>query len=68
MFSGAGAKIRPLSQCSLGDFFANLKKKNPIIFFSGGGGGGGGLVVNASDSGSRGRGFESHSGQIVLCP
>ena len=28
----------------------------------------GGLVVNASDSGSRGRGFESHSGQTVLCP
>ena len=26
----------------------------------------GGLVVNASDSGSRGRGFESHSGQTVL--
>ena len=28
----------------------------------------GGLVVNASDSGSRGRGLESHSGQTVLCP
>ena len=28
----------------------------------------GGLVVNASDSGSRGRGFEPHSGQPVLCP
>ena len=28
----------------------------------------GGLVVNASDSGSRGRGFEPHSGQTVLCP
>ena len=28
----------------------------------------GGLVVNASDSGSRGRGFESHLGQTVLCP
>ena len=28
----------------------------------------GGLVVNASDSGSRGRGFEAHSGQTVLCP
>ena len=28
----------------------------------------GGLVVNSSDSGSRGRGFESHSGQTVLCP
>ena len=28
----------------------------------------GGLMVNASDSGSRGRGFEPHSGQIVLCP
>ena len=28
----------------------------------------GGLVVNASDSGSRGRGFEHHSGQTVLCP
>ena len=27
-----------------------------------------GLVVNASDSGSRGRGFEPHSGQTVLCP
>ena len=27
----------------------------------------GGLVVNASDSGSRGRGFEPHSGQTVLC-
>ena len=26
----------------------------------------GGLVVNASDSGSRGRGFEPHSGQTVL--
>ena len=25
-------------------------------------------MVNASDSGSRGRGFESHSGQTVLCP
>ena len=28
----------------------------------------GGLVVNASDSGSRGRGFEPHSGQTVFCP
>ena len=28
----------------------------------------GGLVVNASDSISRGRGFEPHSGQTVLCP
>ena len=28
----------------------------------------GGLVVNASDSGSRGRGFEPRSGQTVLCP
>ena len=28
----------------------------------------GGLVVNASDSGSRGQGFEPHSGQTVLCP
>ena len=28
----------------------------------------GGLVVNDSDSGSRGRGFEPHSGQTVLCP
>ena len=27
-----------------------------------------GLVVNASDSGSRGRGFEPQSGQTVLCP
>ena len=26
------------------------------------------LVVYASDSGSRGRGFEPHSGQTVLCP
>ena len=28
----------------------------------------GGLVVNALDSGSRGRGFEPYSGQTVLCP
>ena len=28
----------------------------------------GGLVINASDFGSRGRGFEPHSGQTVLCP
>ena len=28
----------------------------------------GGLVVNALDSGSRGRRFEPHSGQTVLCP
>ena len=28
----------------------------------------GGLVVNASDSGSRGLGFEPHSGQTMLCP
>ena len=28
----------------------------------------GGLVVNASDSGSRGREFEPDSGQTVLCP
>ena len=28
----------------------------------------GDLVVNAFDSGSRGRGFEPHSGQTVLCP
>ena len=28
----------------------------------------GGLVVNASDSGSRGSGFEPQSGQTVLCP
>ena len=28
----------------------------------------GGLVVNASDSGSRGRGLEPHSGPTVLCP
>ena len=28
----------------------------------------GGLVVNASDSGSRGGGFEPHSGQTMLCP
>ena len=27
-----------------------------------------GLVVNASDSRSRGRGFEPHSGQTVFCP
>ena len=27
-----------------------------------------GLVVNASDSGSRGRGFEPYLGQTVLCP
>ena len=27
-----------------------------------------GLVVNASESGSRGQGFEPHSGQTVLCP
>ena len=26
-----------------------------------------GLVVNASDSGSRGRGFETHPGQTMLC-
>ena len=25
-------------------------------------------LINASDSGSRGRGFEPHSGQTVLCP
>ena len=25
-------------------------------------------VVNASDSGSRGRGFDPNSGQTVLCP
>ena len=25
-------------------------------------------MINASDSGSRGRGFEPHSGQTVLCP
>ena len=49
--------------------------KNPSnIFFSGTGGliftklGGerGGLVVNASDSGPRGRGFEPHLGQTVF--
>ena len=28
----------------------------------------GGLVVNALDSGSRGRGFEPHSGQTMLYP
>ena len=28
----------------------------------------GGLVVNASDSGCIGRGFEPNSGQTVLCP
>ena len=28
----------------------------------------GGLVVNVSDSGSRGRGFEPHSCQTVSCP
>ena len=28
----------------------------------------GGLVVNASDSGSRGLGFEPHLGRTVLCP
>ena len=28
----------------------------------------GGLVVNASDSGSRGRGLKPHTGQTVLCP
>ena len=28
----------------------------------------GGLMVNVSDSESRGRGFEPHSGQTVLCP
>ena len=28
----------------------------------------GALVVNAADSGSRGRGFEPHSDQTVLCP
>ena len=28
----------------------------------------GGLAVNSSDSGSRGRGFEPHSGQTVFCP
>ena len=38
------------------------------IIVGGGGGGRGGLVVNASDSGFRGLGFEPHSGQTVLCP
>ena len=28
----------------------------------------GGLVVNASDSRSRGRAFEPHTGQTVKCP
>ena len=28
----------------------------------------GGLVVNAPNSGSRGRGFKPHSGRTVLCP
>ena len=28
----------------------------------------GGLSVNVSDSRPRGRGFEPHSGQTVLCP
>ena len=32
----------------------------------GGGGGRGGLVVNTLDSGSRGRGFEHHSGRRVV--
>ena len=36
-----------------------------LVYMSGGRGG---LVVHASDSGSRGRGFECRSGQTVLCP
>ena len=42
-----------------------LKCKSAVTFV---GGERGSLVVNASDSGSRGRGFEPHSGQTVLCP
>ena len=30
-FVSSGAEIRPLSQWDLGDFFPNLKKKNPNL-------------------------------------
>ena len=44
--------------------FAELKQYKITVFL----GELGGLVVNASDSGSRGRGFEPHSDQTMLCP
>ena len=37
-----------------------------FLFTSQFGGGGGGLVVKTSDSGSRGQGFEPHSGRRVV--
>ena len=43
--------------------FKNVAQNNTLV-----NGERGGLVVNASDSGSRGRGFEPHLGQTVLCP
>ena len=53
-----------LSILSLINHVPLLSKKNAIFRFWERVG----LVVNASDSGSRGRGFELHSGQTVLCP
>ena len=42
-----------------------LHRQQPFFEYSGERGG---LVVNASDSGFKGRGFEPHSGKTVLCP
>ena len=44
---------------------SKIRPSKPGTFFHGERGG---LVVNASEGGSRGRGFEPHSGQTVLCP
>ena len=45
-----------------------MTKKYSESYVSLKGGERGGLMVNASDSGSRARGFEPHSDQTVLCP
>ena len=48
--------------------FGDVNQELKVLLKEHKGGERGGLVVNASDSGSRGRGIEPHSGQTVLCP
>ena len=51
--------LAPISAVSFSQIHNGTFKKN---------GERGSLEVNASDSGSRGQGFEPHSGKTVLCP
>ena len=67
-FSLSGQYVSFLLNVQVNNFFSHVGTEPPLpgycqYFLAECGG----MVVNASDSGSRGRGFEPHSGQTVLC-